>query len=313
MTNALESNERRIRTAADRKFRNKVLRGKWSKRIGYLFAYLFLTAGVVIMVYPLLYVLLTSFYTANEFNESVLGMFPIAQRPTFDNLKMLIAVGSDKITLLYYRNSIIRTVYSTLFSCLTALLGGYVFARLRFKHKEKLFLAMLATQMIPGIVSTLPMYLQLRYTGLYDTWGVYLLLGGGALNIMGTFLVRQTLEEMPVSIEEAAKVDGANTFRIIFQIVLPMVKTILIYLLITGAIGVWNDWGTPFYYTESMKLQTIPSALTRLTAFAGKEGQQINYPAIMSMSLLVTVPSVLIFFIFQKHIVKGLMSAGIKG
>ena len=291
----------------------KIRRQKLFRWIGKIAAYAVLTAGAVIMVYPLLYVVMASFYTAKEFNESVLGLFPVAKEPTIDNFKMLFMVGLDTATLGYYTNSILRTLYTTSFSCLSALLGGYVFARLQFKRKEALFLCMLATQMIPGILSVLPMYLQLRAMNLYDTWGVYLLLGGGALNVMGTFLVRQTLEELPISIEEAAKVDGANTACIIFWIVLPMVKTIMIYLVITGAIGVWNDWTTPFYYTESQSLQTIPSALTRLTAFAGKEGQLMDYPLILSFSLLVTVPSVVIFFIFQKHIVRGLMSAGIKG
>lgn len=297
-------------------FKTKRRRVPASRIVGHGFAYAVLILGGFVMIYPLLFVLLSSFFTADEFNRTLnasLSLFPIAKQPTLDNFKLLFMVGSDAATLNYYKNSLLRTLYTTSFSCLTALLGGYVFGRLKFRGKEALFLAMLATTMIPGIVAVLPTYLQMRAMGLYDTWGVYLLLGGGAINIMGTFLVRQSLEEMPASIEEAAKVDGASTFRIIFQIVLPMVKTILIYLVITGAIGVWNDWTTPFYYTDSDVMQTIPSALTKLTSFGSKEGTAINYPMILSFSLMVTVPSVLIFFIFQKYIVRGLMSAGIKG
>lgn len=278
-----------------------------------ILAYVILTLGALIMVYPLVFIIMVSFFTPEEFNRSVISLFPIAQEPTLDNFKLLFFVTKDSYTIGYYVNSILRTAYSTIFSVLTALLGGYVFARLKFKYKEGLFLILLATQMIPGIVSVMPMYLQLRAMNLYDTWGVYLLLNGGVINVMGTFLVRQTLEDMPVSLEEAARVDGAGTARLIFQIIAPMCKTILIYVAITSAIGCWNDWGTPFYYTDSQTLQTIPSALTKLTAFAGREGELMNYPAIMSFSLLVTVPSVIIFFVFQKHIVRGLMSAGIKG
>lgn len=278
-----------------------------------ILAYVILTLGALIMVYPLVFIIMVSFFTPEEFNRSVISLFPIAQKPTLDNFKLLFFVTKDSYTIGYYVNSILRTAYSTIFSVLTALLGGYVFARLKFKYKEGLFLILLATQMIPGIVSVMPMYLQLRAMNLYDTWGVYLLLNGGVINVMGTFLVRQTLEDMPVSLEEAARVDGAGTARLIFQIIAPMCKTILIYVAITSAIGCWNDWGTPFYYTDSQTLQTIPSALTKLTAFAGREGELMNYPAIMSFSLLVTVPSVIIFFVFQKHIVRGLMSAGIKG
>lgn len=148
--------------------RSRVLRQKIGRFVGRFLAYLVLAGGAVIMVYPLLYVVLASFYTAQEFNESVLGLFPIAKEPTLDNFKMLFMVGLDTATLGYYVNSILRTLYTTAFSCLSALLGGYVFARLKFRWKEGFFLCMLATQMIPGILSVLPMYLQLRAMNLAD-------------------------------------------------------------------------------------------------------------------------------------------------
>lgn len=278
-----------------------------------IMAHTILGAGCIAMAYPIVFIILVSFFSPEEFNKTVISLFPIAKDPTWDNIKSLLVVTTDAQTLTYYINSILRTLYNTFFSLLTSLLGGYVFARLRFKGKELLFMVLLATMMIPGIVSTMPMYLELRMLGLYNTWGAYLLVGGGAINVMGAFLVRQTIEGMPNSLEEAARIDGANTFQIIFRIVMPMVKTVLVYIGITGAIGVWNDWSTPFYYTDSSKLQTIASALTKLTAFASKEGELMNYPAIMTFSLMLTIPSVIIFFIFQKQIVEGLMSAGIKG
>lgn len=283
------------------------------KKVGKIIAHIILATGAALMLYPCIFIIMASFFTPEEFNKTIIGLFPIAKEPTLQNIKNLLIVTADSTTLTYYVNSLLRTVYTTFFSVLTALLGGYVFARLRFKGKEVIFLILLSTMMIPGIVSTMPTYLEMRMLGLYDTWGVYLLLGGGAINVMGTLLVRQTIEGLPIAIEEAAKIDGANTFQIIFRVIMPMVKSVLVYIVITGAIGVWNDWGTSFYYTDSNKLQTIASALTKLTAFASKEGELMNYPAIMSFSLMLTIPSVIIFFIFQKQIVEGLMSAGIKG
>lgn len=288
--------------------------------------YIVLGIGALLMAYPILFIIMASFFTPAEFNTTVVGLFPIAEHPTWDNIKALFFVTSDRYTLIYYRNSLIITAYSTTWTFITCLLAGYVFGRLQFKGKEVLFMIMLTTQMIPGIVSVMPTYLELvRFpfaggnwifmggTGLYDTWGVYILLFGGMLRIMGTFLVKQAVESLPVALEDAARVDGASFMRILFVIVMPNLKPVLAYVTITTAIGAWNNWEAPFYYTNSRELQTIASSLTKLTSFAGKEGDIINYPAIMSFSLLLTIPCIIIFFIFQKFIVQGLVSAGIKG
>lgn len=288
--------------------------------------YLFLLVGVLIMVYPILFILMVSFFTPTEFNTLGVSFFPIAQKPTLANIQQLFLVNADRYTLIYYLNSLFRTAYGTFFACLTSLLAGYVFGRLRFKGKNILFLVLLATQMLPGIMSIMPTFLELyRFPfaggnfvfmggrGLYNSYGVYILLNGGAINIMGTFLVKQNIEAIPASMEEAAKVDGAGTPRLIFSIVFPLVRAVLAYIAITQAIGIWNDWQTPFYYTTSRELQTIASALSKLSSFAGQEGSQVNYPAMMTFSLMLTVPSAIIFLVFQKNIIEGLVSAGIKG
>lgn len=285
-----------------------------------------LLAGALLLFYPVLFIVMASLFTPEEFNTTSIGFLPIAEAPTLQNLKTLFFVSINETNLQFYQNSIFRTLYGTLCAVLTSLLGGYVFARLRFRGREALFLALLATQMIPGIISVMPTYLELaRFPfaggndifyggkGLLNTWWVYVLLHGPAINIMGTFLVKQSLEKTPRELDEAAKVDGAGTLRLIFGILMPLQKPVLAFVAITASIGLWNDWQTPFYFTSSTKLQTISSILTRLTAFAGKEGEMPNFPAIMSFSLLLTVPSLLMFFIFQKQIIQGLANTGIKG
>ena len=276
-------------------------------------AYLVLGIGGLAMIYPVVYVMLAALYSAQEFNTSQIGFIPWPKEPTFKNYASLFFASGDGWTLIYLRNSLFRTVYGTAFAVLTSLLSGYVFARLRFRGKRTVFLLVLSTQMIPTIVGTLPMYLEANFLKIYDTWGIYLLLNGGLINAMGMFFVKQSVEDMPVALEEVAKIDGAGTFRIIFSVVMPLIKTVLAYIAITTAIGIWNDWSTSFYYTDSRDLQVIASALSRLTAFAGQEGATINYPAILSFSLLLTVPSIVIFAIFQKWIVEGVAAAGIKG
>lgn len=281
--------------------------------------HLFLIIGGFVMLYPLIFIVMASFFSPEEFNTSVISFFPIAKNPTLDNFKAIFTASVDKYTLIYLRNSLLRTGASTFFNVITTLLAGYVFARLRFKGKNVLFAILLATQMMPSIVGTLPMYVELVHfpftngQGIYDTFWVYVILNGPLINIMGTFLVKQAIESIPQETIDSAKLDGAGTFRIIFKIVFPSIKTILAYIAITTAIGMWNDWSVPFFYTDRDSLQTIASALTKLTAFAGQEGSMINYPAILSFSLMLTIPSLIIFIIFQKWIIEGIANAGIKG
>lgn len=269
--------------------------------------------------------ILAGFFTKDEFTSSLLGFWPIPKEPTLENYLILVMGSTETSTRMYYMNSILRTAYSTFFAVLTSFLAGYVFARLKFKGKDGLFLALLATQMIPGTIALIPTYLQLARwpfaggnyiftggTGLLDTWWVYLL-GGPAINIMGTFLVKQSLEKVPYELDEAAKMDGAGTLRILFQVLFPLQLPIMAFIAITTALGTWNDFATPFFYTSSDELQTLPSAITRMSSAALGPGGSPNYPMMITLGLGMTIPALLIFFFFQKYIVQGLAHTGIKG
>ncbi|QAY68296.1 carbohydrate ABC transporter permease [Paenibacillus protaetiae] len=268
---------------------------------------------------------MSGFFTRDEFSSRIIGFFPIPEEATLNNYKMLLFGSADSSIQMYFRNSVIRTIFSTFFAILTSFLGGYAFARLRFKGRDVLFLALLATQMIPGTIALIPTYLQLARwpfaggnhiftggSGLLDTWWVYFL-GGPAINIMGTFLVKQSIEKVPIELDEAAKVDGAGTLRIIFGILFPLQLPIMAYIGITTALGTWNDFATPFFYTNSDHLQTLPSAIARLSSAATGATGTPNYPLIITLGLGTTIPALLIFFFLQKYIVQGLANTGIKG
>lgn len=279
----------------------------------------------LILLYPLIFMVLAGFFTKTEFTATVLGIFPIPKQPTLENFKALIIGSTDSSVAMYFRNSVIRTAYNTFWAILTSFLAGYVFARLKFKGREVLFLIMLATQMIPGTLAIIPTYLEFaRFpfaggndiftggTGILNSWWVYLI-GGPSINIMGTFLVKQSLEKVPIEIDEAAIMDGTGTFRLIFQILFPLQLPIMAFIAITTALGTWNDFITPFFYTTNDNLQTLPAAITRLSSVGASPGAVINYPMIITLSLGITIPALLIFAFFQKYIVQGLANTGIKG
>ncbi|WP_123041416.1 carbohydrate ABC transporter permease [Cohnella candidum] len=294
-------------------------------KVGHIAAHLVLGGFGLVLFYPLIFMILSGFFTSDEFQTTVLGILPIPKEPTLWNYRILFYGSTDTSVRVYILNSLFRTLYSTFFAVLTSFLAGYAFARLKFKGKDGLFLSLLATQMIPGTIALIPTYLQYARwpyaggndiftggTGLLDTWWVYLL-GGPAINIMGMFLVKQSLEKVPYELDEAAKMDGAGTLRVIFQVLLPLQLPIMAFIAITTALGTWNDFITPFFYTNSDHLQTLPSAITRLTSAAKGGYSSPNYPIIITLGLGTTLPALLIFFFFQKYIVQGLANTGIKG
>ncbi|MCM3700815.1 carbohydrate ABC transporter permease [Paenibacillus macerans] len=291
----------------------------------HLLGHILLLGIGLILLYPLIFMVLAGFFTKTEFTSTVLGIFPIPKAPTLENFKALVVGSTDAAVTTYLKNSLIRTAYNTFWAILTSFLAGYVFARLRFKGRDTLFLILLATQMIPGTLAIIPTYLEFaRFpfaggnhifsggTGILNSWWIYLI-GGPAINIMGTFLVKQSLEKVPLEIDEAAVVDGAGTVRLIFQILFPLQLPIMAFIAITTALGTWNDFITPFFYTTSDNLQTLPAAITRLSSVGASPGAVINYPMIITLSLGITLPALLIFAFFQKYIVQGLANTGIKG
>lgn len=156
----------------------------------HLFSHIVLLGVGLVLLYPLIFMVMAGFFNKTEFSGTVLGVFPIPKSPTLANYKALIMGSMDAAVTVYFRNSIIRTVYNTFWALTTSFLAGYVFARLKFKGKETLFLIMLATQMIPTTLAIIPTYLEFaRFpfsggndvftggTGILNTWWIYLIGG----------------------------------------------------------------------------------------------------------------------------------------
>jgi multiple sugar transport system permease protein len=285
---------------------------KKSTKWFHLVVHIVLVIGGLLCLYPIIYTVLAGFFTPEEFNgrTAEFGFFPWPDNPTFSNYIKLITMSSE--LGVYFFNSIVRTVYTVIFAVITSFIGGYAFSRLRWKGRDTVFMILLATIMIPGTVGMIPTFIGYKYLGIYDTFWVYLL-GGPAINVMGTFLVRQTFDKISIELDEAAKIDGASAPRIMFQILFPLQKPILTFIAITTAIGVWNDWATSFFFTSNDRLQTLPGAITRLSSQMTGYVAIPNYPLLIAMSLAITIPSLIIFFVFQRYIVEGLANVGIKG
>ncbi len=208
----------------------------------------------------------------------------------------------------YFINTLFLVVVSTIGTVLTSAMAGYSFTRLKWKGKKVVFYALLTTMMIPSFITLIPTFLIWSNIRLTDTYWPLIMpawLGGGAYNI---FLVRQFFMTIPKDLDEAALIDGASQPRIFWSILMPQIKPVLATISIFTFMNVWNDLLGPVIYLNSQDKYTLSVGLS---AFRGMYGTRWDF--LMAASTVVTLPMILIFFMFQKYFVEGITLSGIKG
>lgn len=206
-------------------------------------------------------------------------------------------------------NSIIVSTCITLLRVFLDSLAGYALARLKFPGRRIVFGFVLATLAIPGVVLLIPRFLVLKELHLYNSYiGMILPI---ALDAMGIFLMRAFFMQVPPSIEEAARIDGAGIFRTYWEVVLPLVRPGLITLTILSFQGSWNEFSFFLIATSDPKYNTLTTGLAKFSS--GQLGSGNQFPVTLGAALLSTIPVAIIFFIFQRQFVRGQLSGGVKG
>jgi multiple sugar transport system permease protein len=206
-------------------------------------------------------------------------------------------------------NSAFVAVTVTLGNLLFASMAGYALSRIPFPGSNILFLGILGTMMIPGIVLLIPRFIIYRIFGMIDTyWGLILPM---LVLPFGIFLMKQFFEAIPGELEEAARIDGASRFQMFFQIVLPLARPALIALTIFTFQGNWNEFMNPLIVISTRQdLYTLPLGLAFLR---GGIGENLQWNAILAGSMITTLPMALIFLFFQRYFIEGISYSGLKG
>ena len=207
----------------------------------------------------------------------------------------------------FFVNSVVVSLIGTALELVSALLCAYAFAFLRFPGKRVLFLVLLGAMMVPGHVTLLPNYLTIANLGWLNTYQGLIVPGLGS--VFGTFLLRQHLLTLPHEILDAATVDGAGHLRILWRVVLPLSRPMLVTVGIITLVAKWNDFIWPLIVTNSDNMRTIPVGLLFLKS---QEGYN-NWGAIMAATVLVVLPMLVIFFFAQRQIIAGLTQGATKG
>lgn len=277
--------------------------GAAKRRRGPVLLHIILIVAGISMVFPFIWMVLTSFKTLPQLLQNPLEFLPNPW--TVDNYsEAWNAVPFGQA----YLNSAYITVLVVVGTLITASMAGYAFARIRFKGSKVLFIVFLATQMIPAQVTLIPFYLLMSNLGWVDSH-LALIVPGMIANPFAVFLMRQFVLSLPKELEEAALVDGAGRLRTFFSIVLPNLRPGLAALAIITALGVWNAFLFPLVLLNSPDLFTVPLLLT---SFQGQHGS-INYGLVMAASAIATVPMLIVFVIGQRKILNSMAASGLGG
>lgn len=207
--------------------------------------------------------------------------------------------------LAYFLNSVKVSAWVVIFQVFTSATAGYVFAKLNFKGRDRIFTLYLATMMIPFHVTVITNFLQMSMYGLVNTlWSLML---PASVSAFGTFLMRQFFVTVPNELIEAAKIDGCNPFKTFLQICFPMAKPTIATLSIFCFMNVWNDYFTPLIYVNDSRKYTLPLGLASM-----KGMYSTDWPVLMASSVISVLPVLIAFLFAQDAFVKGVMMTGMK-
>ncbi len=268
-------------------------------RMSKLIVILILTIGGFFMILPFIWMVLSSFKTDAEILKIPPTVWP--ETFTWENFKMLFIEMNFSV---YLKNTLIIVLFSFIGLFFNAM-AGYGFAKFKFKGKNKLFYLVLATMMIPGQVTMIPVYLILNAMGLTNTMTGIIL--PGLVGAFGIFLFRQFMSTISDDLLEAARLDGASEFYIFWRIIIPISRPVLAVQGILTFIAGWNSFLWPLIIANDEKYYTLSVGLQLL-----KGQYSSNYALQMAGSTFMVIPVILIFMMFQKYILKGFNVSGMK-
>jgi multiple sugar transport system permease protein len=272
------------------------------------------------MVYPLIYMLLGAFTTPDQFAKSV--FFPIPNTLNIDIFKRALSAGIGQS----YIFTLVRVGFYVVVTLIVGLIGGYVFSKLDFPGRNRVFLLFLSGMVMPGVLMLIPTYLMMAWwpnTGGNNWLGqgghgliedVRVLFIGGWVPVFAIFILKQSFDMLPTEYQDAAKIDGAGLWTIIFRVYGPLLKPPLVALTILVFLGIWNDYlwpsltitGHPQYYPIALRMKDV--MLSDVSPIG-----DIDYSAVFVKTFLATWPPAAVYFLLQRYFVQGLVGSGLKG
>ncbi len=284
---------------------NRFAGQKTRRRLGKAAAYLLLTLGGIVMMVPFVWLISSSLKSPQDI--FVIPPEWIPADPQWSNYKeVLTALPFPS----YLMNTLIVTFGALIGQVASAAVSAYSFARLRWPGRDIIFGIILATIMVPYTVTLIPTFILFKEFGWLDTFLPLIVpfwFGGGAFNI---FLLRQFFRTIPMELDESARLDGASSWRIFAEIILPLSKPAIAVVTVFGFLSHWNDFFGPLVYLNSEDLRTLALGLSALQGLAwGRDATHL----VMAVSVIMIAPIVVLFFLAQRTFIEGIVLTGIKG
>ena len=277
-----------------------------------ILVYVLVTIGAVASMLPFVWTFLSSGKTIQELYRYPPTWWPAETQFVANYTEIFMTVPFAR----WFVNTVYVTVMTLIGTVISATLVAYGFSRFRFKGRDLFFFITLSTLMLPTEVTLIPTYLLFQKLSWIDTYHPLIIpawFGGGAFNI---FLMRQFMMNIPFDLDEAAKLDGASSWRILWQVIVPLCRPAIATMATLGFIASWNNFLAPliFLNTESKYVLAVGMRYFQ-SAVAGGAGA-VSRPQdhlIMGASLMMTLPCLILFFAAQKYFVQGIVTTGIKG
>ena len=269
-----------------------------SKTLNKTLTYVALILGSVVMIFPFVWMLLTSFKTQAE-SMAV----PPQLLPSQWNLDNFVTALESLPFVNLYVNTALLILFRVLCAVVFSSMAGYAFAKLNFPFKKLLFTIVLVQMMLPSQIFIIPQYLMLARMGLTNT--IFALVFPGLVSAFGTFFLRQTYLGIPNEIAEAAYLDGCNKWQTFTRVMLPLTGSSMAALAIFTAVFAYSDLMWPLICNIDLNMMTLSAGLSTLN------GQYTtNFPVLMAGSLLAMIPMVILYLIFQKQFIQGIAMTG---
>ena len=264
---------------------------------------------MIVMCVPGLWVVLSAFRP----NREILAKPPvwIPQELTLSNFAKIFGFGQDQVAipvLWYFWNSLVIATTSTIIALIIGMAGGYAFARFRFRYKNAWFLSLMLFRTVPGIALSLPVFMIWSRLGIIDTQ-IGLIIVYVSLNVPFTiWLIDGFFRQIPMSLSEAAQVDGCTRWQAFWKIEFPLARSGIAAAGVFAFLTSWNEFALASQLTRSTDSKTLPVGLMDFTAQF-----TIDWAGMCAMAVIIIVPALILTFLVQKHLIAGLTFGGVKG
>ncbi|MGL4335562.1 MAG: carbohydrate ABC transporter permease [Turicibacter sp.] len=270
---------------------------KWAK----VLVYVALSLGAIIMLFPFLFMILTSFKTLQESMAIPPKLFPAEFK--FSNYAEAMQIAPFDV---YFKNTLISSVANTVLTVFVTIFAAFAFTRYNFFGSKIIFSLLLATMMVPGEMLIIQNYVTVSKLGWIDSFKG--LVVPYIANVFYIFLLRQYFMQIPEQLYKAAKIDGCSDWKYLWKILIPNTKNAIVTIAILNFIASWNAFLWPLLITnkDSMRVLTIG-----LTHFTSEAGSQVHLQ--MAAATIIILPVVLVYLLLQKYIISGVTRGGLKG